>query len=186
MSIEDWINGLLVEERLFCVEPPFRGDPVERRVLVSPEIWALIEGPWNTADAERRCSKLRADLEAIVTGQSVSVCLEPRKARDETLAYLDSPTNSVWDIRARDPSPAIRLLGQFPCLNALVALIPASRSVHVPYVARGPLGEYGSREWRDAISDCEHLFRSLFGPNEPMRGADIHAILAKPFDVGGA
>jgi hypothetical protein len=185
MSIDDWIADLIAEKRLHLVEPPFEGDPVERTLLVSPEIWSLINGPWFGAEAEKRCNRLRADLEAFVMGGSTAVCPIPYEAEEAFLGFLDSPTCSVWDIRAREPTPGIRLLGQFVEYNKFVALVPASRSVNVPYIARGPLGYGRSKEWKDAIRDTEHLFRSLFGPNDPVKGDAVHAILKQPYTVEG-
>jgi hypothetical protein len=50
-------------------------DPVRRTLLISSEIKAVLDGPWPSKSAERRCGELRADLEAFVKGERISACL---------------------------------------------------------------------------------------------------------------
>jgi hypothetical protein len=148
---------------------------------VAPEIWRLINGPWSRSGEEVRCSKLRANLESFVMGEAITVCTRPYEADEAFLGFLDSPSQSVWDIRSREPNPGIRLLGHFIGRNQFVALIAASRSKVIPYIPRGPLGDRDSEEWRRAISDCEGEFRRLFSPFEPLKGDQIHDLLGEPY-----
>ena len=116
-------------------------------------------------------------------GSVTTVCTRPYEADDAFLGFLNSPTDTVWDLRSRDPRPGIRLLGQFVARNKFVALIPASRSVELPYIERGPLNEADSPEWKAAIRDCEVLSYRLLHPFEPIKGVEISEILDEPYYI---
>jgi hypothetical protein len=179
MSIESWINELVdVRRELHPIQPGFDSDPVARTMLVSPEVWRLIEGPWPDAACERRCSALRADLENFVVGQEITVSVTPFAAGAADLGLLHPPAAGVWDFRSRHPKPGLRILGQFAAKDTFVALIPATRSVAHPFFSRGPLGVGSSREWRDAIESCKALFRNLFTAFPAIGGDNIHDLLS--------
>lgn len=185
MSINDWIEHLIDERRLYLVEPVFESDEADRTLLVSPEIWRLIEGPWPEEKWKARCLGLRANLENFARGGEIRVCVVPFKAGKADLGLLDPIQNGVWDIRSRNPNPGLRLLGQFADRDTFVALIPATRSVSSPHLTRGPLNAKDSPEWRDAIRDCTMLFRSLFQSNMPVRGDNIRDILSGGYNPSG-
>lgn len=183
MSIHDWIK-LATEDvppRLHWVDPIFKSDPVVRRVLVTTEIWNLIDSP--PARHRGRCAKLRADIEAFVKGDWVSVCLRPFEAKAAYMGLLDPPADGVWDIRSRDPSPGLRLLGHFADKDLFVATVIASRSVPWPPVARGPLGEGRSPEWADAINSANAEWRKLFGPFQQAYGGDVRDVLTGKYHL---
>jgi hypothetical protein len=123
MSIRDVIHDRIASGRLFPVEPVMPDDPVKRGMVVSSEIHRLLVGPWHTVAMERRCNRLRADLEVFVKGGQVSVCLTPYRAKAAYMARLDEPADEVWDIRSRDPSPALRIFGRFAETDLFVALV---------------------------------------------------------------
>jgi len=177
MSINGWINHLLAEGRLHLVEPTFPSDEAGRTLLVSQEIRTLIEGPWTAKIWEARCMKLRADLENFASGGEITICTQPFTARTEDLALLDPIQDGVWDMRSRS-QPGLRLLGQFIDRDKFVALIPATRSVSSPYLARGPLGDKESGEWRTAIRDCTTYFRALFQSLQAVRGGNVRDVLS--------
>lgn len=183
MSIQEWIDGLLEDERLCLLEPTIPSDPVERVMLVSPEVWGVINGPWPKVKWERRCSALRADLEAFIRGDEISLSLTPYKADTAYMGLLDPPADGVWDIRSRDPAPGIRVLGQFAKRDLFVALVPAARSVEVEFLTRGPLGEGQSDEWAAAIKECRAAFRKLFYPLLPLRGDNPSEYVSQKYDV---
>jgi hypothetical protein len=182
MSINGWINHLIDEERLHLLKPVFESDEAGRTLLVSPEIWRLIEGPWATEAWGARCSKLRADLESFASGAEIHTCTTPFKARDADLGLLAPVEDGVWDIRSRNPRPGLRLIGQFIERDTFVALIPASRSKATEHLAHGPLNDRDSPEWRAAIRVCTVLFRSLFHPYVPIGGDDIRDVLSSSYN----
>jgi hypothetical protein len=122
MSIRDEINERIAEGRLFNLEPALASDPVERTMLISAEINSHLIGPWPNIIAAKRFGKLRADLEAFVKGEKVAVCLDPYVARNAYMGRLDQPNDEVWDVRSRDPKPALRVFGRFAERDVFVAL----------------------------------------------------------------
>ena len=145
-------------------------DPIERAMYVSEEIWRLVEGPWSEESIERRCGRLRADMEQFVSGRVVSLCLTPYEAKSAFFGLLDAPADGIWDLRSVDPSPGLRLLGGFSETDVFIALTPAPRSVPVPFMDRPPLGDADSREWAAAIRDCKAAWRRLFHPYATHKG----------------
>src|SRR5215212_5625034 len=85
MSIRDVIKDHVRAKRLWVVKPMIDSDPTERTLLISPEIKEVLDGPWPSTSAERRCGELQADLETFVKGERISACLVGFQARD---AYL--------------------------------------------------------------------------------------------------
>jgi hypothetical protein len=71
MSIRAVIKSHLeaMPPRLIQLLPAIDGDPVVRTMLLSPELDSLLLGPWETPTIERRCNRLRADLEVFVKGK---------------------------------------------------------------------------------------------------------------------
>jgi hypothetical protein len=171
MSIRDEIRKHLASQRLFAVEPALLSDPVERTLFVSPEINSLLMGPWTNEAMERRCGRLRADLEHFVTGGLIRMCLVPHQHRAAFMGRLDKPTDEVWDIRSRDPDPGLRVFGRFAETNVFVALNLAPRSVRVPWLPNRPLGSpRTSYEWDLAILECQDRWSKLFPEHQPVHG----------------
>lgn len=181
--MRDWIKTLLSNGRLFELEPSFEGDPIKRRMLLSDEVWGLLSGPWGSKTEERRCQALRADLEAFVKGEELSVSVTPRKAGDHLLGLLDPPRDGVWDIRSQDPRPGLRVVGRFAAKDVFVGLIPASRSVAVPYITRGPMGDYGSPQWKEIIRQAKADWRRLFPMFPPVSGVNVSELLSEKFHL---
>lgn len=173
MSIQDVIAMRVQEGRLFCIEPTIDDDPVERHMFVSEEIFQLLEGPSKGVAMKRRRGFLRDDLERFIKGDSIRVCLTPFEARWAYMARLDKPSDEVWDIRSRDPSPGLRVLGRFAMKNVFIALLCAPRSVPVDWLLRDPLNDRVSTEWRTAIRECKVLWQQLFHPYTPHSGSTI-------------
>lgn len=165
MSIRDEIARWVAEKRLFVLEPAIRGDPVERTMVVSAEINELLTGSWMDKDVERRCGRLRADLEMFVKGEMIAVALDPRRAGPAYMGHLDPQADQVWDIRSRDPNPGIRVLGCFAETDVFVAMA---------HFLRRPLGAYGSREWRDAVETAKAEWRKFFPTYPPKAGVRIN------------
>lgn len=180
MSIRDLINGWL-DERLFAVVPLLASAPVRRTMLVSREVSDLIEGPWPNVRAEKRCQRLRADMEAFVTGDVVSVCLEAFKARDAMFGRLHPASDEVWDLRSREPRPGLRLLGSFAETDVFIAFSCYPRSVEVDFLERQPLLGRTSDEWDAAITETKTEWRKLFHTNKPhgLGGQDVHDYISE-------
>lgn len=178
MSIHDSICYWIAEKRLFELNPVFESDPIERTLIVSKEIYDLLEGPWLDDSWARRCRRLQATLEAYVKGQRIGICLKPYKAASAYMARLNKPSDEVWDIRSTDPNPALRVFGRFADRNLFVALIWSPRSVEIPASQRPPLGPRDSDEWRDAIVECKAEWKKLFPSYSPIHGDRINPAFA--------
>ena len=57
-------------------------------MVVSPDVWQLLTGPWSDRSTERRGNKLRADLEAFVKGDFITLSLEIREEIKQILELL--------------------------------------------------------------------------------------------------
>jgi putative component of toxin-antitoxin plasmid stabilization module len=110
MSIrEEWQK--LVVDGLLSKLAPFPGDPRARTVLMSKEIWELVESPWE-GEQGNRCAKLLATLQNIVAGRKLVVNLNPYSARDAVMGRLHPVEEGIWDIRGRD-RPGLRIFCAF-------------------------------------------------------------------------
>jgi hypothetical protein len=178
MSMPALISAAVRDGRLFWVDPIFQSDPVVRRLLVVPEIWELIDKP--PAAYRDRCARLRADLESFVLGHEIVVCEHPFEAHKKNayMALLDPEWDGVWDIRSRDPSPALRVIGHFADQDLFVATVIASRSRPFPPVVRGPLGEARSEEWAEAIAAANSAWSELFGQQKQAFRGNITDVLS--------
>jgi hypothetical protein len=107
MSIEALIEGHLAAGRLHRLSPVLDSDPIVRKMIISPKINGLIEGPWESEEMRDRCNALRANLEAFVKGDNITLSLTPHEHKTAYMGRLDKPKDEVWDIRSRDPSPGI-------------------------------------------------------------------------------
>ena len=170
MSIQDEIRTLCEDKRLFLLENILRHLPTFRHLLVVPELYALTEtGPWDSVTQERRFRRLRANLDEFTRGATLTVEWNPYEARDAYFGRLDRIEDEVWDIRSRDPAPAIRVLGSFADKDVFVGLV---------WGWRKDWGCRDSREWRDAIERTKCEWRKLFPTYKPHRGEHLHAYLS--------
>ena len=176
MSIREVINGRVAEKppRLFRLERSLKSDPESRTMLLSEELKALLDGPWENDEIRYRAGRLRADLEDFIKGEKITVCLEPFAAKSAYMGRLDPVSDGTWDIRSRDPSPALRVVGFFAETDLFVALRWAPRSRRVSWTAKPPLGPRDSREWRDIIVQCKTDWRNLCHPYPPVTGDRIN------------
>jgi hypothetical protein len=178
MSMRDEINARIAEKRLFRLEPLNVKDLRKRTVLMSEEINQMVSGPWPDGPMGIRCGFLRADLENVVTGDFITVCWEPFKARNEQIGRLAPVTDEVWDLRCQNPAPGLRVFCRFAEKDVLVALTCSPRSIPVPWLHRLPLLDRLSPEWRKAIVECRCLWKKLFSAHQPVSGTDINAYLS--------
>lgn len=162
MSIRDEINHRIAEGRLFHLPPLIRSEAVGRTMLVTEEVFHLVEPPWLSTPEGSRHASLRADLDTFSEGKLISVSEEPfRKRQSVYMTRTDPVSDEVFDIRSRDPSPGMRVLGCFAGRNIFVALA---------YSYRSYLGALGSKEWRDFIGRSKAEWRKLFPAYLPHKG----------------
>lgn len=133
-----------------------------RRVLVSPKVGQILNGPWparngETADAtDLRRKDLINILAVWQAGQPVLSGLQVKP-------LVPPPEcGGVWEFRATNHRPQARLLGFFPFRNIFVATGVYPRDV---------LGERGSQAWGTAISVTRGGISKWLGNHEPVRWA---------------
>jgi hypothetical protein len=179
MSIRTEIKNRCGEGRLSPLDLAIPGDRVERVILLSEELRRLISGPWKSENLRYRCGRLRADLEEFIKGERISACLTPFKAKSAYMGLLAPPTDGVWDVRSRDPRPALRVVGLFADTDIFVALRWAPRSAQPEWTHQPPLGDRDSREWRDIILQCKTDWTNLFFSYAPVTGNNIHDYISE-------
>lgn len=144
------------EARLISLKPLAPGTSEQRVMLVTPELMATLDGPWQSNDDADRIARLRAHLDHFVSGGFID---------PGYLKQLTPKTDEVWTIRSKRPRPSIRVLGRFAARNVFVA---------TNYELRGSLNEIGSIEWGRATRHCKAVWRALFEPYPPMPGETIN------------
>lgn len=178
MSIETEIGLLVNEGRLKLLQPALPGIAFSRCILLSDEIFKMVTTKTLDEDKAARCKALRADLEVFAMGDFVTVCLTPYKARTAYMGRLDPTQNGVFDIRSRDPSPAIRVLGGFPMKDTFVGLSWGPRSKPFAWSKKKPLGDTDSKEWAAAIKTTSRKWKKLFPEQAKLSGDNIHEIIS--------
>lgn len=164
MSIYSEIAARVNEHRLFALPPlmpPSLGVAL-RHIFVSPEINALLNGPWRDRQWMERCVLLRAHLDRFSQGAVIPVAARPfKKGATAYMRQLYRWREEVWEIRSREAKPGIRVLGRFAETDVFVALTWHKRpDLHGPE----------SREWRNAIEGCKTEWRNLFPAYDPKTG----------------
>ena len=173
MSIGDEITSRVEEGRLFHLPPLIQSQPVARTMLIGEALVDVVTPPWEQSSEGHRLSRLRADLDTFTEGRLISVAAAPfKKPSSAYIARTYPPTDEIWDIRSRDPKPAIRVLGCFAETDVFIALA---------WEYRKPLGGPGSREWRDFIERCKAEWRKLFPAYGPHKGDDLRDYVSANF-----
>lgn len=163
MSIYDEIKVLEQDNRLFRLRPfvLLPGQREKRKIYVSEEIKAKIQGPWGDKGDEYRSGKVHADLMAFTSKHMMVVARNPRQGGASDMSRLLPPDREVWDIRSVDPKPGIRILGRFAEKDVFIGLT---------WEIRLYLKNFDSREWRDAIVRCAREWSLLFPAYAPLTG----------------
>ncbi len=152
------------------VLPQIASDPVTRTLLVSNEVNNFLRGPWNDDADERRAGRLQSNLENFVSGGVVSVCLQPRQAKSAFMGRLDPVNSGIWDMRSRDPTPGLRLLGGFTEPDVFVALVWDFRK-----------NLKTDAHWKSLQQRCHSEWRSLFAEQAPLLGEEVDDYISENF-----
>ena len=103
--------------------------------------------------------------------------MTPYRHKSAYMGLLDPPGRGFWDIRSRDPKPALRILGHFADVDLFVALVWHPRSVEVD--GKPPLGEARGLNWEIAKLQCEEAWKELFPNHLPKTGEKIGDLIAE-------
>jgi hypothetical protein len=124
-----------------------------------------------------RCARLAADLQNIVSGARLLVCMCPFKARVAQLGRLAPVEDSVWDWRSVD-KPGLRLFCQFLEKDVLFAATCRPRSVEVSWLDYLPLGDRKSKQWEDGIRAAKRQWGMFFPAHDPIKGVVLSEYLS--------
>lgn len=163
MSTNDiivFIKGHCASGALRPVSPLIATDPIIRQLCVSPEIGAMLEGPWKDVRQEVEWSTVKAVLDNFVSGRLLSLPKSNKHKSTHQMARLKPIKNGLWELRATTPKPGVRIIGYFVEKDFFVALSWDDRLF---------LGSFGSRPWRDVILTCQTKWRNLFSNYQPLK-----------------
>jgi len=150
MSIHILIDRCLTNGTLCVLHPSSTAIRVKRIIYLSPTILEFV------GRDDFRSSRLLAELEAFIAGDSVSISMVPRNARKAMVGLLAPIENGFFDYRSRAPRPGLRLLGGFARRDCFIGL-----GLHL----RPKMHE---AEWRTAIHECDLAWSERFGNCLPM------------------
>lgn len=162
MSILEDIHYWVSDKTLYRLEPALSSFDPLRTIYISNEVNDLLQS--RIPSLERRGGRLLADLDLFVEGRLVTACLTPFKAINSYMGLLDPVGDGIWDIRSRDPNPAIRVLGGFAEKDVFIALT---------WGLRKNLLDKDSPQWINAINKCRTEWKRLFPTYSPLTGDDI-------------
>jgi hypothetical protein len=109
--------------------------------------------------------------------------LTPFEAKAAYMGILAPMKDGAWDIRSRDPAPALRVVGFFAETDLFIALRWAPRSTQITGSGKPPLGPRDSREWRDMVVQCKTDWTNLFHTYRPVVGDDINVYISSSVHV---
>lgn len=171
MSMHDLLVDAVERHRLFLVEPRMPSEPMNRDLYVTPEFHRLITGPWEDEE-QHLAGRLWAAFDRFVVGQRISMALNnPYEKPSHTyMSRLDPTGDEVWEIRIRDPKPALRVFGRFAAKDCFVAL---------NWAPRKDLGGPGSGEFQREIRTCLARWRQIFPHHNALTGNTVNEYISE-------
>ena len=88
------------------------------------------------------------------------------------MGLLDPMSDGIWEIRSRDPSPALRVFGKFPCKDVFVGLNWEPRSVG--WGDKKALGDGMSLEFQFAMIEANKLWDQSLPGTKPITSGNIY------------
>lgn len=179
MSILDQIEAALRDRKIHELPMLVESDPVKRTMLLETQLLELLTGDWEDRRKARRVNRLRATLEEFVKGSRISMSFTPYKHEDAYMGLLDPIGDGIWEIRARDPRPAMRVFGRFALPDVFIAFGWAFRSRTPDWATDPPLGEANSDRFRLKKNECLNHWDDLFRGSDPVLGENINDYVTK-------
>ena len=166
MSIITEIEDRTNRGDLIVIEPLMDSDPQDRQIYVTPNVYNMLIGPWKDERQETEWMEARAIMDTFIAGRLISV--SSLRKSDVPLKLLDTKPFGLWELRATNPRPGIRLFGLFCARDCFVIFSWRDRSF---------LGN-ARRLWNEAFRDCKAKWNSLFHPYKPLEGADCNEYIS--------
>jgi hypothetical protein len=159
MSIDDEIKDRCQRRMLYPLLPISPGATIRRAMFVAEPLWDELNSPEGDLEWEERIGYLWADLENFVTAREI----EPKY-----LFLLYPAGDCIWEIRSRQPSPSVRVLGLFAVKDRFIA---------TNYALRSSLGGWQSREWKAVKRAGRAVWRWLFPAYDPVETTDVSIVV---------
>ncbi len=120
MSMGAFLDSALTDERLHAV-PHSLGQQARRWLYGTDDVSRMLD---DLADTQlgKRHGRARAVVDTFLSGEIVNVRLPPSKNVSAHAALLEDRDDEIWEFRARDPFPGIRIFGRFVDKDHFVAL----------------------------------------------------------------
>ncbi len=172
MSIRDFITSCLARNDLIHVRPALPFIPQLRSVYASQTVAAKLLGPWPDDKIGIRLGRARAAVDAFISGNRIAVRMPPSRDISALIALLDKAEEEVWEIRARDPKPGVRIFGRFSEKNVFIALDIAFKEDIENFADYSP--------W---ISACKREWAKCFATYPPHTGSSADDYISNIFTV---
>jgi hypothetical protein len=153
MLLADEIKDLCDRLQLFEVElEDWRATP-KRRVYASPDIHQFLTHKSHDRGTNRDRRMLQALLDRFISGDFVSVALEPPEMGTD-IKRLAPGSAEVWEFKVGKKHSQFRVFGRFGEVNVFILLTGPSDRVTVDYSTEIVLCQ---DKWRDLFSDLPPL-----------------------------
>ncbi|MCL4679185.1 MAG: hypothetical protein KJ017_11410 [Alphaproteobacteria bacterium] len=156
------VDNYCQERVLFALNPLVSADPIIRHIFVTREIHGMLNGPWKNELEENQWNTVASTMDSFVAGRLMSLAdnEKPNKNRHK-LARLEPKEDGLWEIRATDPRPGVRIVGYFVKKDVFIALTWATRLF---------LGSVDSLQWRWIMIKSKREWKKLFLEYTPLTG----------------
>lgn len=166
MSIGQFLASHVFFHRLWVV-PSRMGLAGARGVYATQEVWDMLNDLSDT-EAGARHAIARAQVDGFTEGLRMSLRMPPSKNVEAQIALMDERSEEIWEIRARDPRPGIRLFGRFAAKNEFVALTWDYKENCI------------TQEDNERQKDrCKQRWKSLFAELTPFQGENADDYVSK-------
>lgn len=166
--------------RLDVLKPVLDSDPVDRVMLLHPELTSLLK----SSHADTRVGRLLADLEMFVKGQELAVSAVPYEHKSAYMGLLAPELEGTWEIRSRDPKPGIRVFGRFAQKDSFIALGWSLRSMpDARWPEKRPLRDRNSLQYQFQQIEVQERWDELFPDHDPLTGSDIGELLSRKYHL---
>jgi hypothetical protein len=152
---------------LFGIEPLITTDRIIRHLYVTAEIYENLNKDWKDDWLAIAWRTTRQVMDSYVSGRLIQV--GSGKPQYE-MTHLDKPKEGVWDLRASNPPPGIRIGGQFAAKDLFIG---------VYWDERLRLGGFNSFFWRNLKRTTQARWRSFFNPYQPIISEDSNDYISK-------
>lgn len=160
MSIQDALDKLCADGRLFRKDAAGLATVERRAVYVTQSVNQLVSGPWVDQPEENFGRRVGAHLVSFIEDEFIVVRVGPPAADKSQVARLE-PQRDVVELRCLSGQPSVRIFGGMAAKDCFVGL---------HWKPRYELKNYGSPQWIAAIAECRALWTEYLPLHGPLTG----------------